>query len=84
MEIIRAYTVELDVNHKQRTLLTQCASVVRWAFNWGRARRKAEYETTGKSSNATEQNRQLNALKKTEYPWRSNYSTCIPQEALRD
>ena len=84
MEIIRAYKVELDVNNKQRTLLVQCAGVARWAFNWGLARRKAEYEATGKSSSAIEQHRQLNALKKTEYPWLYNYSKCIPQEALRD
>lgn len=84
MEILRAYNVELDVNNKQRTLLMQCAGVARWAFNWGLARRKAEYEATGKSSNAIEQHRQLNALKPTEYPWLYHYSKCIPQEALRD
>lgn len=84
MEILRAYKTELDVNNRQRTLLLQCAGVARWAWNWGLARRKAEYETTGKSSNAVEQHRQLNALKATEYPWLYNYSKCIPQEALRD
>ena len=84
MEILRAYKVELDVNNKQRTLLMQCAGVARWAFNWGLARRKEEYEATGKSSNAIEQHRQLNALKTTEYTWLYNYSKCIPQEALRD
>ncbi len=64
--------------------MAQCAGVARWAFNWGLARRKEEYETTGKSSNAIEQHRQLNALKATEYPWLYNYSKAIPQEALRD
>ncbi len=84
MEILRAYKVEIDINNKQRSLLVQCAGVARWAFNWGLARRKEEYESTGKSSNAIEQHRQLNALKATEYPWLYNYSKCIPQEALRD
>ena len=74
MEILRAYKVELDVNNKQRTLLMQCAGVARWAFNWGLARRKEEYEATGKSSNAIEQHRQLNALKTTEYTWLYNYT----------
>ncbi len=84
MKILRAYKTELDVNDKQRTLLIQCAGVARWAWNWGLARRKQEYEENGRSSNAIEQHRQLNALKATEYPWLYNYSKAIPQEALRD
>ena len=84
MEILRAYKVELDLNNKQRTLLLQCAGVARWSWNWGLERRIAEYEASGRSSNAIEQHRQLNALKKTEFPWLYNYSKCIPQEALRD
>jgi len=71
MEIIKGYKVELDPNNKQRTLLLQCAGVARWAWNWGLARRIKEYEETGKSSKVIEQHRQLNALKKTEYPWLS-------------
>lgn len=84
MEITRGYKAELDVNNEQRTLLLQCAGTARWAWNWGLARRKQEYEDTGKSSNAIEQHRQLNALKAEEYPWLYNYSKAIPQEALRD
>jgi len=84
MEITRGYKVEIDPNNKQRTLMLQCAGVARWAWNWGLERRIHEYEETGKSSNAIEQHRQLNALKKTEYPWLYNFSKCIPQEALRD
>lgn len=84
MEIIRGYKVELDINNKQRTLLLQCAGIARWAWNWGLARRIQEYEETGRSSNAIEQHRQLNALKKTEYPWLYNYSKAIPQESLRN
>jgi putative transposase len=84
MEILRAYKVKLDPNDKQRTLLLQCAGVARWAWNWALERRIAEYEATGRSSNAIEQHRRLNALKKTEFPWLYNYSKCIPQEALRD
>ena len=84
MKIIRSYKVELDFNNKQRTLLVQYAGVARWAWNWGLARRKQEYEAIGKSSSAIDQHRQLNALKKMKYPWLYNYSKCVPQEALRD
>lgn len=84
MEILRAYKTELDANNKQRTLLVQCAGVAKFAWNWALNERVKEYESTGKSSNAIEQHRQLNTLKSTEYPWLYNYSKCIPQEALRD
>lgn len=84
MEIIRGCKVELDLNNKQRTLLIQCAGVSRWAYNWGLARRIQEYKETGKSSSFFDQHKQLNALKKTEYPWLYNYSKCIPQSALQD
>lgn len=84
MEILRAYKVELDPNNVQRTALLKHAGAARFAFNWGLARRKQEYEETGKSSNAIEQHRQLNALKPTEFPWMYEVSKCAMQEALRD
>lgn len=85
MEIFRAYKVELDPNNKQRTALARHAGAARWAWNWGLARRIEEYKKTGKSSNAIEQHRQLNALKKTpEYAWCYTVSKCVFQEALRN
>jgi putative transposase len=50
----------------------------------GLAGRIKEYEESGKSSNAIKQHRQLNALKKTEFPWMYEVSKCAPQEALCD
>lgn len=66
MEIFRAYKVELDPNNVQRTALLKHAGAARFAWNWALERRKQEYEATGKSSNAIDQHRQLNALKPTE------------------
>lgn len=84
MEILRAYKTELAPNNTQRTALLKHAGAARFAFNWGLAKRKQEYEETGKSSNAIEQHRQLNALKKTDFPWLYEVSKASPQEALRD
>src|SRR5581483_1753808 len=84
MEILRAYRAELDPNNTQRTTLLKHAGAARFAWNWGLARRKQEYEETGKSSNAIEQHRQLNALKKTDFPLLYEVSKAAPQEALRD
>ena len=52
MEILRAYKVELDPNNVQRTVLLKHAGASRFAYNWGLARCKQEYEETGKSSRA--------------------------------
>ncbi len=84
MEILRAYKVELDPNNVQRTALLKHAGAARFAWNWGLTRRKQEYEETNKSSNAIEQHRQLNVLKKTDFPWLYEVSKAAPQEALRD
>jgi putative transposase len=84
VEIFRAYKTEIDPNNVQRTALLKHAGASRFAYNWGLARRKQEYEETGRSSNAIEQHRQLNALKRTEFPWMYDVSKCAMQEALRD
>jgi putative transposase len=84
MKIKRAYKTELDPNNVQRTALLKHAGAARFAYNWGLARRMEEYRKTGKSSNAIELHRQLNALKKSSFPWMYEVSKCAPQEALRD
>ena len=84
MWIRRSYKVELDISNKQRTLLKKHAGVARFAFNWGLARRIDEYRSTGQSSNAIEQHKQLNAVKRAQFPWMYEVSKCAPQESLRD
>jgi len=84
MEILKAYKTELDPNNVQRTALLKNAGAARFAYNWGLARRIQEYKGTGRSSNAIEQHRQLNALKAEQFPWMYDVSKCAMQEALRD
>lgn len=84
MLIQQAYRYELKPNNKQKTLFAKYAGTARFAYNWGLARRIEEYKTEGKSSNAIKQHRQLNALKKTDFPWMYEASKCAPQESLRD
>lgn len=84
MMIYRAYNYELDPNNRQRTELFKHAEVARRAYNWGLGERKRLYEETGKSTNAIAQHRELNKIKKTEFPWMYEVSKCAPQEALRN
>jgi putative transposase len=84
VKVNRAYRYELDPNVQQRILLAKHAGAARFAYNWGLARRIELYQQTGKSTNAIEQHRELNRLKKTQFPWLYEVSKCAPQEALRD
>lgn len=84
MLINLAYRYELDPNKKQRTLLAKHAGAARFAYNWGLSRRIALYEQEKKSANAIAQHKELNVLKKTDFPWMYEVSKCAPQEALRN
>jgi putative transposase len=84
VKVHRAYRYELDPNVQQRILLARHAGAARFAYNWGLQQRIELYQRTGKSTNYFEQNRELNRLKKTAYPWMYEVSKCAPQEALRD
>jgi len=82
--VTSAYKTEVDPNNIQRTVLLKHAGTARFAWNWGLSRRIQEYKETGKSSHAIEQHRQLNELKKTDFPWMYDVSKAAPQEALRN
>jgi putative transposase len=84
MKINRAYKTELKLNNKERSLMEQCSGCARFVYNWALARRIDEYKLTDKSSNAIEQHRQLNLLKKDELSWLYLYSKSIPQNELRN
>jgi hypothetical protein len=65
-------------------MLAKHCGAARFAYNWGLARKAASYKLTGKSPSATELHRELNSLKKTDFPWLYEVSKCAPQEALRN
>ena len=84
MKIFRSYKTELAPNNVQRTSFVKAAGVRRFVYNWGLSRRIEEYRTTGRSNNAFEQDKQLNAIKAIEFPWMYEVSKCVPQAALSD
>jgi putative transposase len=84
MKVVRGYKTELDLNDKQRTACMKHAGASRFAYNWGLARSKQVYRATSKRPTAIDLHKELNALKKTDFPWMYEVSKCAPQEALRD
>ena len=84
MKITRGYKTELDLNKAQITACLQHAGTARFAYNWGLRRYQEEYEASRKTSTAIDLHKELNAKKKTDFPWMYNVSKCAPQEALRN
>jgi putative transposase len=84
MIIHKAYRYEVEPTVGQLDRCRKAVGTARFVYNWGLARRITEYQTTGKSSNAIAQHRQLNALKDSDFPWMREVSKCAPQEALRN
>src|SRR3989442_2800362 len=84
MKVIRGYKTELDLNNEQRTACLKHAGASRFAYNWGLSRSQEVYRHTGKRPTALDLHKELNALKKTDFPWMYEVSKCAMQEALRD
>ena len=84
MKKLRGYKTELELNNQQGSHSLKHAGAARFAYNWGLARRKATYQARGERRTAIDQHKELNRLKRTDYPWMYKVSKCAPQEALRD
>jgi IS605 OrfB family transposase len=84
MKIVRGYKTELDLNHAQITACLKHAGCARFAYNWGLRRYQEEYAAGRKIPTAIGLHKELNALKKTDFPWMYEVSKCAPQEALRN
>jgi len=84
MIITKAYKVEIKPNNKQKTLLNKTFGVARFTYNWGLARRIELYKTEKKSTTAYTQSKELNAIKKEQFPWMYEVSSNSPKNSLID
>jgi transposase len=84
MKMVRVYKTELDLNNAQITACRSHAGAARFAYNWGLRRYQEEYAAGNRTPSAISLHKELNALKKTGFPWMYDVSKCAPQEALRD
>lgn len=84
MKIVRGYKTELDLNNAQITACLKYTGAARFAYNWGLRRYQEEYAAGRKTPTAISLHKELNALKKTDFPWMYEVSKCAPQEALRN
>lgn len=83
----RAHQIRLYPTPEQDTLLRKACGVARFAYNWGLAEWKNQYEAWKVNPllpkpNAFALRRQLNACKRAEFPWMLEVTKCAPMEAL--
>jgi putative transposase len=82
-----AHRIALDPNNQQATYLKKACGVARFAYNWALAEWKRQYEawkadnTLPKPTEAALR-RQLNAIKREQFPWMLEVTKCAPQMAI--
>lgn len=75
----------LKPNKKQKTKLSECAGVARWAYNWSLGKQQENYKNGGKFLNDGVLRKEFTQLKKVkEYEWLNDYSNNITKQAIKD
>lgn len=87
MGMQRAHRIRLDPTNTQATGLARAAGTARFAYNWALARWGEQYQerladSTRPAPSQLSLRRELNAIKREEFPWMLESTKCAPQEAI--
>ena len=82
-----AHRIALDPNNVQATYMARAAGTARFAYNWALAEWKRQYEawkldTSQPKPSQAALRRQLNALKRSQFPWMLEITKNAPQMAI--
>ena len=81
----RAHKIRLYPNNIQTTYFKKACGVARFAYNWALAKAKEQYEQDDTAKfNEAALRRELNAVKKEQFPWMLEVTKCAPQLAIKD
>lgn len=78
---VLSHRIRLDLNNVQRTWFERCAGTARFVWNWGLNRWNHQYQT-GLNPSWIALNRELNAVKATEFPWMTDLPWKVANTAL--
>jgi putative transposase len=81
--MLRSHKITLNPNNKQRTYFAKACGVSRFAYNWALARWKECYEAGEKVSEGALR-KELNSIKREQFPWMFEVTKCAPQLAIMD
>lgn len=77
------HKIELRPNNKQQNYFLRACGVARFAYNWALAEWKRQYEEGGKPTESSLR-RNLNSIKRTEFPWMLDVTKSAPQQAIKN
>ena len=85
--MILAHRIRLDPNKVQATYLARAAGTARFAYNWALAEWERQFEAcklnpAWPKPNEAALRRQLNAIKRTQFPWMLEVTKNAPQLAI--
>ena len=81
--MITVHKIALDPNNKQRTYFSKAAGVARFAYNWALAEWQRQHKA-GEKPNEVKLRRELNALKRSQFPWMLEVTKAAPQQAIKN
>lgn len=81
--MLLVHKIALKPNNKQVTYFKKACGVARFSYNWALAEWKKQYESGGKP-NEISLRKQLNAIKKTQFPWMQEVTKVAPQQAIKN
>jgi putative transposase len=81
--MMRAHKVRLYPNDRQATYFAKACGVARFAYNWALAEWKSRYEAGEKVSESALR-RELNSIKREQFPWMLEVTKCAPQLAIKN
>ena len=79
--MLRAHKIEIRANNKQATYFAKASGTARKAYNWALNEWQLQYEAGGKPHEAALR-RQLNSIKRKEFPWMLEVTKNAPQMAI--
>ncbi len=81
--MILAHKIALDPNDAQATYFTRACGTARFAYNWALGEWRRQYKEGGKPSEAALR-RQLNEVKREQFPWMLEVTKVAPQQAIKN
>lgn len=85
--MILAHQIALEPNNKQETYFAKAAGTARFAYNWALAEWQRQYEEWKQNNSLSKPSqfslrRQLNAIKREQFPWMLEVTKNAPQMAI--
>ena len=85
--MLRAHKIRLNPNQAQAEHFARACGVARFSWNWALDQWQKQYQACKADPSLPKPTegalrRQLNAIKKVEFPWMQEVTKCAPQEAI--